>query len=79
MESGCSHLHYVCVTYANMLLLTRGFSLRLSGYSPFLGDDQADTYANISAGEYDLDDEYFGDVSDEAKDFISKLLILNPK
>ncbi|XP_065844960.1 death-associated protein kinase 2-like isoform X2 [Oscarella lobularis] len=53
--------------------------IMLSGYSPFLGDDQADTYANISAGEYDLDDEYFGDVSDEAKDFISKLLILNPK
>ncbi|CAF3731721.1 unnamed protein product [Rotaria sp. Silwood1] len=49
----------------------------LSGLSPFMGDNDNDTYANINRANYDFDDEAFTDISDEAKDFISKLLLKN--
>merc|ERR1719412_3361367 len=47
----------------------------LSGLSPFMGDSDVDTFANISGINYDFDDEAFDSISDEAKDFISKLLV----
>ncbi|CAF0803075.1 unnamed protein product [Adineta steineri] len=47
----------------------------LSGLSPFMGENDNDTYANINRANYDFDDEAFTDISDEAKDFISKLLV----
>lgn len=50
---------------------------RLSGLSPFMGENDNDTYANINRVSYDFDDEAFTEISDEAKDFISKLLIKN--
>ncbi|GAB1298054.1 Myosin light chain kinase family member 4 [Apodemus speciosus] len=47
----------------------------LSGLSPFLGDNDAETLTNILACRWDLEDEEFQDISEEAKEFISKLLI----
>ncbi|XP_010161528.1 myosin light chain kinase family member 4, partial [Antrostomus carolinensis] len=47
----------------------------LSGLSPFLGDNDNETLNNILSCSWDFEDEEFRDVSDEAKDFISKLLI----
>ena len=47
----------------------------MSGLSPFLGDNDAETLANVTSGEYDFDDESFEDISDSAKDFISQLLV----
>ncbi|XP_017206004.1 myosin light chain kinase family member 4 isoform X1 [Oryctolagus cuniculus] len=47
----------------------------LSGLSPFLGDNDAETLNNILACRWDLEDEEFQDVSEEAREFISKLLI----
>ncbi|XP_062424505.1 myosin light chain kinase family member 4 [Rhea pennata] len=47
----------------------------LSGLSPFLGDDDNETLNNILACSWNFEDEEFQDVSDVAKDFISKLLI----
>ncbi|CAF2129277.1 unnamed protein product [Rotaria magnacalcarata] len=47
----------------------------LSGLSPFMGENDNDTYANINRANYDFDDESFTDISKEAKDFISKLLV----
>lgn len=49
--------------------------LSLSGLSPFLGDDDNETLNNILACSWDFEDEEFQDVSEQAKDFISKLLI----
>lgn len=50
-------------------------SYRLSGLSPFLGDTDAETLNNILACRWDLEDAEFQDVSEEAREFISKLLI----
>ncbi|CAH6803202.1 Mylk4 [Phodopus roborovskii] len=47
----------------------------LSGLSPFLGDNDAETLTNILACRWDLEDEEFQDISEEAREFISKLLI----
>ncbi|XP_022101402.1 myosin light chain kinase, smooth muscle-like isoform X2 [Acanthaster planci] len=47
----------------------------LSGLSPFMGDTDAETLSNVTAAEWDFDDEAFDDISDESKDFIEKLLI----
>ncbi|XP_061078562.1 myosin light chain kinase 3-like [Conger conger] len=47
----------------------------LSGLSPFLGDNDAETMNNILHCNWDFDAEAFESVSEEAKDFISRLLI----
>ncbi|XP_078054667.1 uncharacterized protein mylk4b isoform X2 [Mustelus asterias] len=47
----------------------------LSGLSPFLGEDDNETLNNILACEWDLNDAEFENVSEDAKEFISKLLI----
>ena len=47
----------------------------LSGLSPFLGDDDGETMSNISSMAWEFDDPVFDEVTDEAKDFISRILI----
>ncbi|XP_016044407.2 death-associated protein kinase 3 [Erinaceus europaeus] len=51
----------------------------LSGASPFLGETKQETLTNISAVNYDFDDEYFSSTSELAKDFIRRLLVKDPK
>lgn len=51
------------------------FRFRLSGLSPFMGDSDVDTFANITRADYDFDDESFETVTQNAKEFISSLLI----
>eukprot|EP00092_Neocalanus_flemingeri_P063530 GFUD01076901.1.p1 GENE.GFUD01076901.1~~GFUD01076901.1.p1 ORF type:complete len:354 (+),score=89.18 GFUD01076901.1:116-1063(+) len=45
----------------------------LSGYSPFVGDTDAETSSNITSGKFDFDLDEFDSISEKAKDFISKL------
>jgi len=47
----------------------------LSGLSPFMGDTDLETMANVTIAEYDYEDEAFDSISEEAKDFIDRLLI----
>ncbi|XP_064202688.1 myosin light chain kinase 2, skeletal/cardiac muscle isoform X1 [Anguilla rostrata] len=49
----------------------------LSSLSPFLGEDDNETMNNILACQWGFEEEEFTDISEEAKDFISKLLVLN--
>ena len=35
----------------------------MSGLSPFMGDNDLETYNNISSAEFDFDDESFDDIS----------------
>ena len=48
---------------------------RLSGLSPFMGDTDLETMANVTIAEYDYEDEAFNNISQEAKNFIDKLLV----
>lgn len=49
-------------------------SPRVSGLSPFMGDNDNETLANVTSATWDFDDEAFDEISDDAKDFISNLL-----
>jgi hypothetical protein len=40
-----------------------------------MGDTDADTLQNVIDGEYDFDYPEFEDISSEAKDLVSKLLV----
>ncbi|PNF38614.1 hypothetical protein B7P43_G03962 [Cryptotermes secundus] len=47
----------------------------LSGLSPFMGATDIETMANVTIAKYDFDDEVFNEISEDAKDFIQKLLL----
>jgi len=43
--------------------------------SPFLGDTDEETLANVSSAEFEFHDESWDFVSDKAKDFICRLMV----
>ncbi|XP_047139831.1 death-associated protein kinase 2 isoform X1 [Hydra vulgaris] len=51
----------------------------VSGTSPFLGDTNEETLEAIGRVDYEFDDESFGHISNYALEFISNLLIKQPK
>lgn len=51
------------------------FLFRLSGMSPFQGSSDAETLALVTAAEWEFDEESFDEITEEAKNFISALLI----
>ncbi|RZF45516.1 hypothetical protein LSTR_LSTR005718 [Laodelphax striatellus] len=51
----------------------------LSGASPFLGETKQETYSNVANGTFSFDKEYFEFISDDAKDFICRLLVKDPR
>jgi serine/threonine protein kinase len=54
----------------------------LSGCMPFFSDDDDTSnfmlYQNIMKGRYDFPNEYWGEISHLAKDFITRLLVVDP-
>ncbi|ORY47320.1 Pkinase-domain-containing protein [Rhizoclosmatium globosum] len=50
----------------------------LSGYPPFTGNSNSIIFQKIFNCDYEFDPEYWNDVSPSAKDFIEKLLVLDP-
>jgi serine/threonine protein kinase len=51
--------------------------LLLSGNLPFMGRSQKELFRKIVAGKYEFDDAWT-DVSNDAKELVKKMLILNP-
>ncbi|XP_056377002.1 myosin light chain kinase family member 4 isoform X2 [Hyla sarda] len=47
----------------------------LSGLSPFLGEDDNETLNNIIVSQFDFEGDEFQNISEYAKDFITKLLV----
>ncbi|XP_037954687.1 myosin light chain kinase family member 4-like, partial [Teleopsis dalmanni] len=47
----------------------------ISGLSPFMGETDIETMANVTIAKYDFEDESFSNVSPECLDFIAKLLV----
>lgn len=43
--------------------------------SPFLGEDDNETLNNILACQWSFEEAEFADISEEAKDFITRLLV----
>uniref|UniRef100_A0A8C7U091 non-specific serine/threonine protein kinase n=1 Tax=Oncorhynchus mykiss TaxID=8022 RepID=A0A8C7U091_ONCMY len=70
---------FVAPEIVNYELLGLEADMWLSGASPFLGETKQETLTNISAVNYDFDEEYFSNTSELAKDFIRRLLVKDPK
>jgi serine/threonine protein kinase len=51
----------------------------LGGYAPFDGKDMKELFRHIKGCKYDFHDEYWSDISDNAKSFIKQLLVVDPK
>ncbi|NXU81439.1 MYLK protein, partial [Oreotrochilus melanogaster] len=50
----------------------------LSGESPFLGNSDMETLSNVTAAQWDFEDETFSEISQQAKNFIRQLLQKEP-
>ena len=55
------------------------FISRMSGISPFAGENNQETCSNVTKADWDFEDKAFETISPEAKDFISKLVIRNQR
>ncbi|XP_021374491.1 myosin light chain kinase, smooth muscle-like isoform X2 [Mizuhopecten yessoensis] len=51
----------------------------LSGLSPFMGEVEAETLVNVTYAKWDFTAEEFESISMDAKDFITHLLVKDPK
>ncbi|RXG60505.1 Death-associated protein kinase 2 [Armadillidium vulgare] len=51
----------------------------LSGTSPFMGETKQDIFCNISGVSYSFSEDLFPETSELAKDFISNLLLKDPR
>jgi len=51
----------------------------LCGFPPFYGESQPELFENIMKGNYDFPDPEWSGVSEDAKDFIRKMLVVDPE
>mmetsp|Transcript_906 Transcript_906/g.1241 ORF Transcript_906/g.1241 Transcript_906/m.1241 type:complete len:348 (-) Transcript_906:134-1177(-) len=65
-------------TKADMWSLGVIVYILLGGYPPFIEQNQRDLFRKIRKGQYEFHEEYWGQVSDEAKSLISSLLTVSP-
>jgi len=49
----------------------------LCGFPPFYGDSQKELFENIMSGRYDFPDPEWTEVSDQAKNFIKRILVVD--
>ena len=50
----------------------------LGGYPPFIEQNQRELFRKIKQGQYEFHPEYWGSISPDAKDLISRLLTVDP-
>jgi calcium/calmodulin-dependent protein kinase I len=50
----------------------------LGGYPPFIEQNQRELFRKIRKGQYEFHEEYWGNVSKDAKDLIASLLTVDP-
>jgi len=65
-------------TQADMWSLGVIVYILLGGYPPFIEQNQRDLFRKIRKGDYEFHEEYWGQVSEDAKTMISSLLTVNP-
>ena len=65
-------------TKADMWSLGVIMYILLGGYPPFIEQNQRDLFRKIRKGQYEFHEEYWGQVSSDAKDLIASLLTVSP-
>jgi calcium/calmodulin-dependent protein kinase I len=66
-------------TQADMWSLGVIMYILLAGYPPFNGKNQKDLFKLIRRGRYEVHEQFWGNISDEAKGLVSNLLVVDPK
>lgn len=79
MGRWCSHLCDVRESTDDRVHRSEHRLFSLSGLSPFGGQDDNETMENIRRCDVRFPNEAFGEISDDGKDFIAKLLLKNRK
>jgi serine/threonine protein kinase len=72
------HIFRIIGTQVDMWSFGVILYILLGGYPPFHDEDQKELFKRIKAGVYAFHDQYWSEVSAEAKDLIAKLLVVNP-
>ena len=67
----------MCIAFPSLSLGVIAYCL-LSGYQPFRGETDQKLRQSIKNGHYKFEDEFWSDISDEAKNIITSLLNTNP-
>lgn len=67
-----SSINIFRINYGNFIFVI--FLFRFSGTSPFLGDNDCQTYFNVTKGHWQFTDK-FSNVSEEAIHFINSLIV----
>uniref|UniRef100_A0A7S3NRC8 non-specific serine/threonine protein kinase n=1 Tax=Euplotes crassus TaxID=5936 RepID=A0A7S3NRC8_EUPCR len=62
---------YACDTWSAGVILY----IMLCGYPPFIGNDEEEVFKANLEGNYDFNDKVWDDISEDAKDLISKILV----
>jgi len=62
---------YACDTWSAGVILY----IMLCGYPPFIGNDEDEVFKANLDGNYDFKDKVWDEISDDAKDLISKILV----
>jgi serine/threonine protein kinase len=52
---------------------------RLCGFPPFYAEDDDESFDQIIAGQFDYPQPYWNHISDDAKDLINHLLVVDAK
>lgn len=65
-------------TQADMWSLGVITYILLGGYPPFIEQNQRELFRKIRRGEYEFHEEYWGQVSEDAKKLIASLLTVDP-
>eukprot|EP00980_Cylindrotheca_fusiformis_P014506 scaffold3875_cov123-Cylindrotheca_fusiformis.AAC.26 len=65
-------------TQADMWSLGVIVYILLGGYPPFIEQNQRELFRKIRKGQYEFHEEYWGQVSDDAKNLIRELLTVSP-
>lgn len=65
-------------TQADMWSLGVIVYILLGGYPPFIEQNQRELFRKIRKGQYEFHEEYWGQVSEDAKNLIRKLLTVSP-
>ena len=67
----------MCIVFPSFSLGVIAYCL-LSGYQPFRGETDEELRRSIKNGHYEFEDEFWSEITDEAKNIITSLLNVNP-
>jgi serine/threonine protein kinase len=74
----CTYTTLITTNFAHLNLQLQPFE-HTGGYPPFHDENQTRLFRKIRAGSFKFHPEYWGSVSAEAKDLISRLLTVDVK